>query len=109
MDYAAATVVLRSPLSLIVALGVLAATAGCGAQESSADRRDRASSAIEACRDHDGVIGFDDDAVICGDNTAVEERGQKAVAACRGHGGVSAFDDDIVICRDQTFHHAEGG
>jgi hypothetical protein len=85
------------------------AAGGCGPQESASDRANRASTAIDACRGHEGVIGFDDDAVICGDGTAHEERGSSAVVACRDHGGVSAFDDDIVICRDQTFHRAEGG
>jgi hypothetical protein len=99
----------RIRLASMTALVLAAATAGCGAQASSDDRRDRASTAIEACRGHEGVAAFDDDAVICGDGTFLEERGERAVAACRGHGGVSAFDDDIVICRDQTFHHAEGG
>ena len=94
----------------IAATGIcLVAAAGCGAQESASDRANRASTAIDACRGHEGVIGFDDDAVICGDGTAHEERGSSAVTACADHGGVSAFDDDIVICRDQTYHRAEGG
>lgn len=92
----------------IVILAVAGAP-GCGADESSSDRANRASGAIEDCRGHDGVIAFDDDAIICGDGTFHEERGGNAVAACRDHGGVSAFDDDIVICDDQTFHRAEGG
>jgi len=92
----------------IVFLAVAGAS-GCGADESSSDRANRASGAIEACRGHDGVIAFDDDAIICGDGTFHEERGSNAVAACRDHGGVSAFDDDIVICSDETFHRAEGG
>ena len=99
----------RIRLASLTALVLAAVTAGCGAQASSDDRRDRASTAIEACRGHDGVAAFDDDAVICADGTFLEERGERAVAACRGHGGVSAFDDDIVICDDQTFHHVEGG
>jgi hypothetical protein len=95
---------------LTAAVALLAATAaGCGRQDASSDRRERASSAIEACREHDGVIGFDDEAVICGDGAAFEERGRSAVEACRGHGGVTAFDDDIVICRDHTFQTAAGG
>ena len=93
----------------MTALVLIAAAAGCGAQASSDDRRDRASTAIEVCRGHDGVVAFDDDAVICRDGTVSDVRGERAVAACRRHGGVSAFDDDIVICDDQTFHHAEGG
>ena len=98
----------RSRIAVITAL-LLATLTGCGAQESSADRRDRASSAIETCRDHEGVAAFDDDAVICADGSYAEERGKGAVAACSGHDGVSAFDDDIVICRDGTFHFVEGG
>jgi hypothetical protein len=100
----------RSRIVSITALVVAAAiVTGCGAQESAADRRERATSAIEACRDHEGVAAFDDDAVICTDGTFAEERGAGAVAACRERDGVSAFDDDIVICRDGTFHFVEGG
>ena len=58
---------------------------------------------------HGGVAAFDDDAVICGDQTASDDRGSRAVAACRDHEGVSAFDDDLVICGDGTFHRVEGG
>jgi hypothetical protein len=93
----------------VVAVLAAAAIGGCTSGDSSPDLAARASDAIEACRDHDGVAAFDDDAVICGDGTAREQRGTDAVAACRGHGGVSAFDDDIVICRDQTFYRVEGG
>jgi hypothetical protein len=94
-----------------ITVAALAATtaAGCGDGDSSAERANRASSVVEACRGHDGVAAFDDDAVICGDETVQGERGSGAVEACRGHRGVSAFDDDIVICHDDTFHHVEGG
>ena len=98
----------RSRIAVIAAL-LLATLPGCGTQESSADRRERASSAIAACRDHQGVAAFDDDAVICADGSFAEERGEGAVEACGRHDGVSAFDDDIVICRDGTFHFVEGG
>jgi hypothetical protein len=89
-----------------IALAVLVAAAltGCASQESSETREDRASRAVAACRDHGGVGAFDDDAVICQDQTAENERGSAAVDACRDHGGVRAFDDDIVICADETFH-----
>lgn len=86
---------------------VLLAAVGCASDQSVSDRRERAVLAIEACRDNGGVAAFDDDSVICGDQTFHEARGERAVAACRGHGGVSGFDDDIVICRDQTFHVVE--
>jgi hypothetical protein len=94
-----------------IALAVLAAVAigGCGSGDPSPDAAARATDAIEACNDHGGVSAFDDDAVICEDGTAREQRGSDAVDACRDHDGVSAFDDDIVICRDQTFHRVEGG
>jgi hypothetical protein len=90
---------------------VLAAAAltGCASQESSQDRTERAERAIEICRDHDGVVAFDDDAVICADQTFSDERGERAVGACREHDGVAAFDDDLVICHDATFHQVEGG
>ena len=64
---------------------------------------------LEACEGHDGVAAFDDDAVICADQTSNGERASRAVEACREHGGVTAFDDDIVICRDETSHQVEGG
>jgi hypothetical protein len=98
----------KRALSIVATAVAVLAFGGCGSQQSSSSRN-RAITALEACRAHDGVKAFDDDAVICGDGTAVEERGAKAVTACRGHGGVSAFDDDIVICEDQSFHRAEGG
>jgi hypothetical protein len=88
---------------------VLASAAGCGAEGSSRDREERSTRAVDECRGHGGVSAFDDDVVICLDQTYTSERGERAVEACRGHGGVSAFDDDIVICRDQSFHEAEEG
>jgi hypothetical protein len=98
-----------------IAVGLLAATAsaGCASDEDPGARsaEDRGSTAVEACRAHGGAIAFEDDVVICRDQTVPrrQERGMSAVEACRGHGGVSAFDDDVVICGDQTFHEAEGG
>jgi hypothetical protein len=92
----------------LVALLAAAAVAGCGTSDS-AEREDRASSAVNECRGHGGVEAFDDEIVICRDQTADEERGQAAVRACEGRGGVAAFDDDIVICRDRSFQEAEGG
>jgi hypothetical protein len=81
---------------------------GCGSSESS-DRAERVSRIVEACDGHGGVAAFDDEAVICEDQTANGERASRAVEACRDHGGVTAFDDDIVFCRDETSHEAEGG
>jgi hypothetical protein len=95
----------RQLIAMVGAVLSLAIFAGCGSDEASS--RDRASSAIEECRGHGGVGAFEDDVVICRDQTANENRGSRAVEACRGHGGVVAFDDDIVFCRDQTFHEAE--
>jgi formylmethanofuran:tetrahydromethanopterin formyltransferase len=84
------------------------ALVGCGSSESS-DRAGRVSRVIEACNGHGGVVAFDDDAVICEDQTSSSERASRAVDACRDHEGVAAFDDDIVICRDQTSHEAQEG
>jgi hypothetical protein len=97
--------------SILIVIALLAgmAAAGCGDDGASSDFRDRGSSAISECEEHGGVSAFDDDIVICRDQTVDEERGRRAVEACRGRGGVAAFDDDIVICRDQTFHEAEEG
>ena len=94
-----------------IALAVLAAGAltACASQESSQDRAERGARAVEICRGHGGVAAFDDDAVICRDQTSSDDRGMRAVEACRRHNGVSAFDDDLVICEDETFHRAEGG
>ena len=68
----------------MTALVLAAVAAGCGAQASSDDRRDRPRRRSRPAGEHDGVAAFDDDAVICGDGTSVEERGERAVAACRG-------------------------
>jgi hypothetical protein len=87
----------------------LAGTVGCGVEGASQDREERSRRAVNECRGHGGVSAFDDDVVICLDQTSTSERGERAVQACRGHGGVSAFDDNIVICRDQSFHEAEEG
>jgi hypothetical protein len=103
-------------IGIAVALLATTAVAGCGSE---AERRgseaveDRGSRAVEACRGHGGAIAFEDDVVICRDQTTFDrpgidpERGSRAVDACRGRGGVTAFDDDVVICRDQSFHEAE--
>jgi hypothetical protein len=100
----------RKPITTAACVLAATALAACGSDDSSsADRADRSATVVEACRDHGGVTAFDDDAVICEDQTSIEERGARAVEACREHDGVSAFDDDIVICRDQTVHEAAGG
>jgi tellurite resistance protein len=90
--------------NLLAVLLAAAAFGACASEQSSSERRDRASSAVEACGDHEGVAAIEDSTVICGDDSSNDERGERAVAACREHDGVAAFDDDIVICRDQTFH-----
>jgi len=95
---------------LAIVVGVLVATAlgACGSSATS-DREARVGRIVEACSRHGGVAAFDDEAVVCGDQTAVGERATQAVAACRGHEGVTAFDDDIVICGDETSHEVQGG
>jgi hypothetical protein len=92
----------------IAILAIAIAIGACGSSATS-DRDARVGRVIEACEAHDGVAAFDDEAVICGDQTAVGERATRAVAACRGHDGVTAFDDDIVICGDETSHEVRGG
>jgi hypothetical protein len=98
-------------LVVVPAAAVLtvAGAVGCGSEGVSRDREERSRQAIDECRGHGGVSAFDDDVVICLDQTSSSDRGGRAVDRCRGHGGVSAFDDDIVICRDQSFHEAEEG
>jgi hypothetical protein len=44
----------------------------CEDQTSSGER---ASRAVEACRDHDGVAAFDDDIAICRDETSAQVEG----------------------------------
>jgi hypothetical protein len=100
---------MRQLLVPAAAVLALAGTAGCGSEGASQDREERSTQAVEQCRGHGGVGAFDDDVVICVDQTSASERGERAVEGCRGHGGVSAFDDDIVICRDQSFHEAKEG
>ena len=99
----------RKWTSLAVALLAASAFAGCSSDPSSDSLEERALQTLERCRAHGGVAAFDDDAVVCRDQTSTDERGRNAVDACRRHGGVSAFDDDIAICRDETFHEAKGG
>jgi len=96
----------RQLIATVSAALSLATFAGCASDEPSS-REDRASSAVQECRGHGGVGAFEDNVVICRDQTTNEDRGARAVEACRGHGGVVAFDDDIVFCRDQTFQEAE--
>jgi hypothetical protein len=93
-------------LGCIAVLGGGMALMGCGGSQSSADRSERVSRVTEACDGHGGVAAFEDDAVICEDQTSNGPRASRAVDACREHGGVAAFDDDIVICRDQTIREA---
>ena len=93
----------------IAALLGAVALVGCGSSDASSDRAGRVSRVIEACNGHGGVVAFDDEAVICEDQTSNSDRAARAVEACREHGGVTAFDDDIVICRDQTSHAAQEG
>ena len=88
-----------------VLLGAMALV-GCGSSQSSSDRSERVSRVTEACDGHGGVAAFEDDAVICEDQTSNGPRASRAVDACKDHGGVAAFDDDIVICRDQTIREA---
>jgi hypothetical protein len=99
---------IRQPAVLATVALAAASFAGC-AEGASEDREERSTQAVNECRGHGGVSAFDDDVVICVDQTSSSTRGDRAVEACRGHGGVSAFDDDIVICRDQSFHEAEEG
>jgi hypothetical protein len=98
---------MRMRYAAVLAAAMLTGVAAGGSDGSSSDREERSANAVNECRGHGGVSAFDDDVVICLDQTATSDRGRRAVEACRGHGGVSAFDDDIVICRDQSFHEAE--
>jgi hypothetical protein len=98
---------------IAVAAVAVTAASGCASDQDpgSGTPEDRGSTAVEDCRSHGGVIAFEDDVVICRNQTVPngEDRGEDAVDECRGRGGVSAFDDDVVICQDQSFHEVEGG
>jgi hypothetical protein len=51
---------------LAVLLIGAAATAGCG-NAGATGGDERGSAAVEVCRDHGGVVAFEDDVVICRD------------------------------------------
>jgi hypothetical protein len=89
-----------------VAAGLVIGGCGSDPQETSAQR---SANVVAQCRDNGGVAAFDDDSVICADQTFSDVRGERAVRACRERDGVAAFDDDIVICGDQSVHAVEGG
>jgi len=98
---------MRAKVRTTLAVIAAGALAGCASSASSQDREERGASAVELCRGNGGVAAFDDDAVICNDETSSDGRGERAVEACRDHEGVTAFDDDLVICGDSTFHRVE--
>jgi hypothetical protein len=94
-------------IPVCVVIGALA-FAGCGG-DSVSSRERRSANVVEACRDNGGVAAFDDETVICADQTSNDARGTAAADACRRRDGVAAFDDDIVICGDESVHAVEGG
>jgi hypothetical protein len=95
---------LKSLAAVVLALILVLGVAACG----DSDTLDRGHEAVALCNGHGGVVAFEDEIVICRDQTAHDgtsdtpERGARAVELCRDHGGVIAFDDEVVICRDQT-------
>jgi hypothetical protein len=91
----------------VVAACLAAAILTACSEGSATSVEERGATIVESCRGHGGAIAFDDEAVVCRDQTAVEDRGARAVDACQAHGGVTAFDDDVVICRDQMVEEAE--
>jgi hypothetical protein len=98
----------RRSTSTAAAAAIVAglAFAGCGS-DSASTRAERSANIIDACRDNGGVAAFDDESVICADQTFNDGRGERAVQACRRRDAVAAFDDDIVICGDQSVHAVE--
>jgi hypothetical protein len=94
----------RPATAAVVAVLVIA---GCG--DAAPTRAERGGVVVDACRDNGGVAAFDDESVICSDQTANDERAASAVEACREREGVTAFDDDIAICGDQSVQPVEGG
>src|SRR5918997_1896992 len=63
---------------VVVPAALLAlAVSGCGEDGSSGDREERSADAVNECRGHGGVSAFDDDVVICVDQTSESERGTR--------------------------------
>jgi putative NADH-flavin reductase len=59
-------------IQMAVALLAAAGLAGCGTAE---EADDRGSTAVGACRGHGGVAAFDDNIIICRDQTVREVEG----------------------------------
>ena len=62
----------RDGIAAAVAVLAVATTAGCGTNGSSSDREERSTRAVNECRGHGGVSAFDDDIVICRDQSLHE-------------------------------------
>ncbi len=60
---------MRQLVAPAAAMLAVAGAAGCGAEGSSQDREERSTQPINECRGHGGVRAFDDDIVICNDQT----------------------------------------
>ena len=53
----------------VAATLAVACAAGCGSEGASQDREERSTQAVDECRGHGGVSAFDDDIVICRDQS----------------------------------------
>jgi ribosomal protein L14 len=61
-------------IAIVSASLAVAVTAACSSFPP-ADHEERARTVVEECRAHGGVIAFDDQAVVCADQTSDHERG----------------------------------
>jgi hypothetical protein len=62
----------RTLIAIAVALLAAGGVAGCGAAGDGPEASDRGAGAVESCRAHGGVVAFEDDVVICRDQTYQE-------------------------------------
>ena len=60
---------MRQLVAPAAAVLALAGTMGCGDEGSSQDREERSMQAVDECRGHGGVSAFDDNIVICRDQS----------------------------------------
>ena len=60
---------MRQLLLPVAATLAVAGAAGCGTEGGTQDREERSTRAVNQCRGHGGVSAFDDDIVICRDQS----------------------------------------
>jgi hypothetical protein len=58
---------IKKVATIVIVAIATTATAGCGEPPTAEERAKRA---VELCRGHDGVVAFDDEIVVCADQTS---------------------------------------